>query len=182
MIVTEQFVKMEIKTSMEEKIVILVSACLAGLKVRYNGTDCVNDRIQQLIADKKAITVCPEVLGGLSTPRDPAEIIGGNGDDVLDGKAIVQNIAGKDVTDEFIKGAYVTLKKAQEVGATTVILKESSPSCGSNKIYNGKFNGQKMVGMGVTAALLRRNNITVLSDEQLESFLNNYREYTSLDG
>ena len=150
---------------------ILVSACLAGLKVRYNGTDCLNERIQRLIADKKALTVCPEVLGGLSTPREPAEIVGGNGEDVLDGKAAVINVLGQDVTAAFVKGAYTTLKKAQEVGATTVILKESSPSCGSNMIYNGLFKGQKIDGMGVTAALLRRNGITVVSDEQLEAFL-----------
>ena len=150
---------------------ILVSACLAGLKVRYNGTDCLNERIQRLIADKKALTVCPEVLGGLSTPREPAEIVGGNGEDVLDGKAAVINVLGQDVTAAFVKGAYTTLKKAQEVGATTVILKESSPSCGSNMIYNGLFEGQKIDGMGVTAALLRRNGITVVSDEQLEAFL-----------
>lgn len=68
---------------------ILVSSCLAGLKVRYNGTHCLDEKVAKLIEEKKAVAVCPEVLGGLSTPREPAEIIGGDGNDVLDGKAKV---------------------------------------------------------------------------------------------
>ena len=150
---------------------ILVSACLAGLKVRYNGTDCLDERIGRLIAEKRAMTICPEVMGGLSTPRDPAEIIGGNGEDVLDGKARVISISGEDVTEAFIKGAYSALKKAQEVGATTVVLKENSPSCGSSMIYNGTFSGEKMAGVGVTTALLRRNGIAVISENDLVHFL-----------
>lgn len=150
---------------------ILVSACLAGLKVRYNGTDCLDERIGRLIAEKRAMTICPEVMGGLSTPRDPAEIIGGNGDNVLDGKARVISISGEDVTEAFIKGAYSALKKAQEVGATTVVLKENSPSCGSSMIYNGTFSGEKMAGVGVTTALLRRNGIAVISENDLVHFL-----------
>ena len=150
---------------------ILVSACLAGLKVRYNGTDCLDERIRRLIAEKKAMTICPEVMGGLSTPRDPAEIIGGNGYDVLERKAKVISISGEDVTEAFVKGAYSALKKAQEVGATTVVLKENSPSCGSSMIYNGTFSGQKMDGVGVTAALLRRNGIVVISENGLAEVL-----------
>ena len=150
---------------------ILVSACLAGLKVRYNGTDCLDERIRMLIAEKKAMTICPEVMGGLSTPRNPAEIIGGTGDDVLDGKAKVISISGEDVTEAFVKGAYSTLKKAQEVGATTVVLKEYSPSCGSSMIYNGTFSGQKVEGCGVTTALLRRNGIAVISENGLAQVL-----------
>lgn len=150
---------------------ILVSACLAGLKVRYNGTDCLDERIGRLIADKRAMTICPEVMGGLSTPRDPAEIIGGNGDDVLDGYARVISISGEDVTEAFIKGAYSALKKAQEVGATTVVLKENSPSCGSSMIYNGTFSGEKRAGVGVTTALLRRNGIAVISESGLAQVL-----------
>ncbi|MEG0449657.1 MAG: DUF523 domain-containing protein [Lysinibacillus sp.] len=144
---------------------ILISSCLAGLKVRYNGTDCLDERIQQLVLEKKAITVCPEVLGGLSTPREPAEIIGGDGEAVLDGKARVLAKSGKDVTEQFVKGAYLTLDKARELNATTVILKERSPSCGSSMIYNGDFTGTKVAGVGVTTALLRRNNINVISED-----------------
>jgi len=124
-----------------------------------------------LIDENKAMTVCPELLGGLTVPREPAEIIGGNGEDVLDGKASVIGKSGKDVTKLFIEGAFATLKKAQELNATLVVLKEFSPSCGSSMIYNGEFKGQKIVGNGVTTALLKRNGINVISEEQLSDFL-----------
>ncbi|MGE7110337.1 DUF523 domain-containing protein [Lysinibacillus sp. NPDC047702] len=144
---------------------ILISACLAGLKVRYNGTDSLDERIQQFVLENKAVTVCPELMGGFSTPREPAEIVGGDGEDVLDGRAKVVEKSGRDVTELYLKGAYATLQKALEVGATKVILKEYSPSCGSAMIYNGDFNSTKLVGVGVTTALLRRNNIAVFSEE-----------------
>ncbi|KOS62929.1 DUF523 domain-containing protein [Lysinibacillus agricola] len=150
---------------------ILISSCLAGLKVRYNGTDSLDERIQRLMLENKAVTVCPELMGGFSTPREPAEIVGGDGEDVLDGKARVVEKSGRDVTELYIKGAYATLHKALEVGATKVILKEYSPSCGSAMIYNGDFNGTKLVGVGVTTALLRRNNIAVFSEEDVSELL-----------
>lgn len=149
---------------------ILVSSCLAGFKVRYNGTDSLDDRILNLLSENKAITVCPELLGGFSTPREPAEIVGGDGEDVLDGKAIVVEKSGKDVTELYINGAYLTLKKAQELRATTIILKEYSPSCGSSLIYNGEFKGNKITGIGVTTALLKRNGLKVISEENLSDF------------
>lgn len=151
---------------------ILVSSCLAGLKVRYNGSDSLDTRIQQLISEGKAVAVCPELLGGFSTPREPAEIVGGDGEDVLDGKAKVVEKSGRDVTDMYIKGANLTLKKAQQFNATTVILKEFSPSCGSAKIYDGQFKGIQLSGVGVTTALLRRHGIKVISEENLFDFLN----------
>ncbi|MBD7984377.1 DUF523 domain-containing protein [Sporosarcina sp. Sa2YVA2] len=146
---------------------ILVSSCLAGLQVRYNGTHCLNNMISKLIDEGQAIPVCPELLGGFLTPRAPAEIIGGNGEDVLDGTAKVIEKSGKDVTELYIKGAYTTLKKAKEVNATVVVLKEYSPSCGSSMIYNGEFEGEKVAGNGVTTALLKRNGLHVISEEQL---------------
>jgi uncharacterized protein YbbK (DUF523 family) len=150
---------------------IVVSSCLAGLKVRYNGTHCLNNEISQMIEQKKAVTVCPELLGGFSTPREPAEIIGGDGEDVLDGKAKVREKSGRDVTDLYILGAYITLRKAQEYHATAVILKEFSPSCGSSMIYNGEFQGKKIPGNGVTTALLRRNGIRVVPEEGFSDLL-----------
>lgn len=150
---------------------ILVSSCLAGLEVRYNATHCLNSKVRQLVEEKKAITVCPELLGGFSTPREPAEIVGGVGEDVLDGNARVLESSGRDVTDFYIKGAYLTLEKAQEYQATIVVLKENSPSCGSSMIYNGEFQGKKILGNGVTAALLRRNGIRVISEEGLLDLL-----------
>lgn len=144
---------------------ILVSSCLAGMKVRYNGTDCLDEMIQKLLNENKAVAVCPELLGGFSTPREPAEIIGGNGEDVLAGTAKVVDRSGIDVTDMYLEGAYITLAKAQEVSATMVVLKENSPSCGSAMIYNGEFIGKKIAGNGVTTALLRKNGIKVTSEE-----------------
>ncbi|WP_102347684.1 DUF523 domain-containing protein [Bacillus sp. Marseille-P3661] len=145
---------------------ILVSSCLAGLEVRYNATHCLSNKIRALVEQGKAVTVCPELLGGLSTPREPAEIVGGDGDHVLDGKAIVVNNLGKDVTQHFLKGAYITLETAKKLKVTTVVLKENSPSCGSSMIYNGEFSGKKVAGNGVTAALLKRHGYKVLSEDE----------------
>lgn len=150
---------------------ILVSSCLAGLEVRYNGTHSLDNRICKLIEENKAITVCPELLGGFSIPREPAEIIGGTGEDVLDGKAKVIEKSGTDVTELYIKGAYETLKTAKEVKARIVVLKEYSPSCGSSMIYNGEFKGKKIIGNGVTTALLKRNGLQVISEEQFSDTL-----------
>lgn len=155
---------------------ILVSACLAGLNVRYDGGHQLNEAIREIVTNGKGITVCPEVLGGLQTPREPAEIVNGSGDDVLSGVAKVVTISGKDVTKQFIDGAYVTLKQALAVQATTVILKENSPSCGSTMIYDGTFSNKKLAGIGVTAALLRKNGIRVLNEKDMdELFLENDR-------
>ena len=148
---------------------ILVSSCLAGNPVRYDGKACLDNTIQQLIAEKKAVAVCPEVLGGLSTPREPAEIVGGDGYDVLAGTAKVIAISGTDVTAEFIDGALKTLQIAQQMNVTQVVLKEDSPSCGSNKIYSGQHDGGKIVGVGVTTALLATNGIKVISEFELEA-------------
>ena len=151
---------------------ILVSACLAGFDVKYNGSHNLNEKIKKWFNEKKAIPICPEVLGGLSIPREPAEIVGGEGEDVLDGHAKVITNNGIDVTEQFIKGANETLKIALDLNATMVILKERSPSCGSSMIYSGEFNGNKKRGTGVTAALLKRNGIQVLSEENFMVLLN----------
>ncbi|MBA4537366.1 DUF523 domain-containing protein [Bacillus aquiflavi] len=148
---------------------LVVSACLAGINCRYDGGHQLIKKINELVEQRKAIVVCPEVLGGLDTPREPAEIVGGSGEDVLDGKAKVINRLGEDVTDSFIKGAYETLKRVKEVGATAVVLKENSPSCGSNMIYNGNFSNEKVSGEGVTAALLRKEGINVLSEAEMHT-------------
>ncbi len=151
---------------------ILISSCLAGLEVRYNGTHCLDKNILKMKEENQITTVCPELLGGFETPREPAEIINGTGEDVLDGTARVIEKSGRDVTDMYIKGAIATLKKAKELNARVVILKEFSPSCGSGMIYNGFFSGEKIAGNGVTAALLKRNGIPVVSEEKIgELFL-----------
>lgn len=144
----------------------VVSACLMGCMCRYDKKSNLVPEVEQLVKDGQAIPVCPEQLGGLPTPRTPAEIVGGDGFDVLDGKARVMDRQGKDVTVEFIDGAYQALRMAQVVGATEAILKERSPSCGSHQIYDGTFSGAKKAGMGVTAALFMRNGILVRSEEK----------------
>ncbi|SEN03659.1 DUF523 domain-containing protein [Lihuaxuella thermophila] len=147
----------------------IVSACFAGINCRYDQRHNRISRIQELVEKGEAVPVCPEVMGGLPTPRNPAEIVGGDGEDVLDGKARVIDNQGNDVTEAFIRGAYEALKIAQSVGAKEAILKEKSPSCGSCMIYDGQFRGVKKAGQGVTAALLRRHGIRVVSEETMEN-------------
>lgn len=144
----------------------LISACLAGQPVRYDGQHCLQSKLKHLIETKQAVLICPEVAGGLSTPRLAAEIIGGNGFDVLNGQAKVITSAGQDVTQAFLDGAYLALNLAQLHQVTHVILKANSPSCGSNLIYDGTFSGQKIQGDGVTAALLKQHNFQVLTEDE----------------
>lgn len=146
--------------------VILVSSCLAGIPCRYDGKAQPNDKVRELVRKGCAVTVCPECLGGLPTPRIPSEIVGGSGEDVLAGRAKVLAKVGSvslDVTLQFIKGAYLALQAARSVDAHTAILKANSPSCGCGTIYNGTFSGVKCDGYGVTAALLKANGIEVIS-------------------
>ena len=146
---------------------ILVSACLAGLPVRYNGKARPNGKIMKMVADGKALPVCPEQLGGLPIPRPPQEIRGGDGAAVLGRKAKVFNCNGENVTKQFIKGANETLKMVQTLGVREVIFASRSPSCGCGKIYDGSFTGKLREGDGVTTALLKRNGIKVVTEEGL---------------
>ncbi|MFS0901627.1 DUF523 domain-containing protein [Priestia aryabhattai] len=145
---------------------ILVSSCLAGQACRYNGSSALVEEIETLIQNKEAMMMCPELLGGFYTPREPAEIIKGTGIDVINGSARVVELSGKDVTDVYIDGAYKALSIAKEVKATIIVLKENSPSCGSEKIYNGTFSGARIIGEGVTTALLRKHGFIVMSESQ----------------
>ncbi|MEI2557547.1 DUF523 domain-containing protein [Acinetobacter pittii] len=150
---------------------LLVSACLIGEPVRYDGKSCPNTLLKQLLINKKAQVLCPELLGGFTTPRLPAEIVGGTGQDVLDGKAKITDSSGLDVTELYLKGAYRTLEIAQQIKASCVVLKENSPSCGSQKIYNGTFQGEKITGVGITTALLQRHGFEVISENEIEDWL-----------
>lgn len=143
---------------------ILISSCLAGHPVRYDGKGKGNEVFTRLVDDKKALYACPELLGGLSVPRAPAEIIGGDGEDCLEGRARVVTIDGEDVTDAFIEGAKRTLDFCLKHSIETVVLKSGSPSCGSGKIYDGTFTSTQIVGDGVTTALLKRHHITVMDE------------------
>lgn len=146
---------------------IIVSACLCGINCKYNAGNNLNEKVLKLFKEGKAIPVCPEQLGGLSTPRVCHEIKGGDGGDVLEGRAKLINLESKDSTDKFLKGAYETLKIAKEVGAKKAILKSKSPSCGFGVIYDGTFTGNKIKGNGVTAELLLRNHIQVITEKEL---------------
>ncbi len=145
---------------MKNKIII-VSACLLGLNTKYDGGNNRNEKVISLSRSYILIPLCPEQLGGLSTPRSPSERMGD----------FVFNIDGVDVTKNFLKGAEEALKFAKLYNVKKAILKDGSPSCGSNYIYDGTFTGQKIKGNGVTAELFRRNNIKVYSENEIKDFL-----------
>lgn len=136
---------------------ILVSACLAGIRCSWDGKDRLNPAIKNLVDKKLALAVCPEVLAGRPIPRPKTEIRYGSGEDVLDGKARVYDEDGLDVTAEFVKGAYKALEIAKKNNVTKVILKSKSPSCGIGRIYDGSFSGKLINSNGVLAALLKKN-------------------------
>jgi len=129
---------------------ILISACLAGFNTRYDGTNCGEDRFIKLVADGKAIPVCPEELGGLKTPREPVEL--------LKGSTAIGRDSGKDYSSNFMKGADEVLEMAKLHHIKRVILKDGSPSCGSTYI---KIDGGKCAGRGITAELLIKEGIIV---------------------
>lgn len=145
----------------------IISACLCGVNCKYNGENNLNERCLKLFKEGKAVLVCPEQLGGLQTPRNPVEL-NNIASEVLEGNGKAISTEGEDVTKQFVAGAYETLKIAKELGATKAILKEGSPSCGANYVYDGTFTGNKIKGKGITALLLENEGITVFSDEDLE--------------
>lgn len=153
-------------------IKIMVSACLLGQRVRYDGGHCAQhaDLLERWRREGRLVAFCPEVAGGLGTPRPPAQIVGGGGDAVLDGHARVQTQAGEDVTEAFLRGAYALLDAAQRAQAPLAVLKARSPSCASLRIHDGTFSPtpQLVDGAGVSAALLRRHGIAVFNEHQLE--------------
>lgn len=147
----------------------LISACLIGCEVTWCGGSNGRDVFVELVRRHRAIPVCPEQLGGLPTPRPPAEIVGGTGDDVLEGCARVLTRDGTDVTENFLRGAREVLRIAEFVRPKLIILKERSPSCGVHFIYDGTFTATLRPGSGVTTALLRRHEWKVMSDEEFSS-------------
>lgn len=140
---------------------IIVSACLLGENVKYNGLNNYNPLILKLKEKYELIPICPEVFGGLSIPRNPSEI---NGDKVINNKGI-------DVTKEFIDGANKALKIALDNNIKIAILKDGSPSCGKNYIYDGTFTGTKVNNLGICAKLFKENNIVIYSEKEIEELL-----------
>lgn len=141
---------------------VIVSTCLFGIPCRYDGKSVVNDAlIQKISAVCHPIPFCPEVYGGLTTPRDPAERIG---------KKVVSN-QGRDVTKEYMRGAEECLRLAKMMGCEFALLKSRSPSCGKDTIYDGTFSGKLTKGDGVTAELLMKNGIRVFDSDHVDKFL-----------
>lgn len=136
---------------------ILVSACLLGKNCKYNGGNNLNQRVLDFIEGHEVIGVCPEQLGGLSTPRLPAEIVDG----------VVMNKEGISVDAEFRKGAQAALAVALENKVDLAILQSRSPSCGVKEIYDGSFSGKKIKGQGVFANLLAAHGIKALDAEDV---------------
>ena len=148
---------------------ILVSACLIGENVRYNGRVKVDESswLKGWKLQGRLVPFCPEVAGGLPVPRPCSEISGHHGRTVLYGDARVMNIKGKDVTQYFLTGAQKALELARLHNIKLAVLKDGSPSCGSTYIYDGSFSGIKKPGNGITTVLLKENNIHVFSEGKI---------------
>lgn len=136
---------------------ILVSACLVGINCKYSGENNDAESVHQFLEGQVYVPVCPEQLGGLPTPRPTCEIVG----------AQVMDENGLDCTASFVKGAEEVLKIAELLNVKKAILKEGSPSCGCNLIYDGTFSGVKINGEGITAKLLKKHGIPVMSEKEL---------------
>lgn len=135
----------------------ICSACLLGIKCRYDGSSALNKKVVALSKKEVLIPVCPEQLGGLPTPREPSEI--------RDRKVFTKS--GKDVTENFVSGAEETLMLAKKLGVKEAVFKQNSPSCGCGKIYDGTFSNQLIKGDGITTDLLKKKGIKVISEEGL---------------
>ena len=142
---------------------ILISACLVGDKTRYDGKSNYHPLIKELLEKYELVPFCSEVEGGLGVPRLPSEIVNGK----------VINSKGKDVTSNYIAGAKKALMICQYLDIKIAILKDGSPACGVSEIHDGSFSGAKIKGMGITASLLSKNGIKVISEKEIETLLNN---------
>ena len=138
-----------------------VSACLVGKNTKYDGGNNYNKYVMEFLKDKDVILICPEVFGGLPTPRIPSEQIN---DKVINSK-------NEDVTKQFNDGALISLKKLQEENVTVLILKERSPSCGYKKIYDGTFSKTIIDGNGVFASLTLKNGFTIYTESDIENII-----------
>lgn len=141
---------------------IIVSGCLFGCDCRYKGDNCKCEELLALADEHILIPVCPEQMGGLSTPRDPAEIVGDK---------VISN-HGKDVTYEYTKGAETALHVAKVNNADAVVLKANSPSCGKGIIYDGTFTGNKIEGNGIAAKMFLDAGFSVFTENEIPELKN----------
>lgn len=137
---------------------IMVSACLLGENCKYNGGNNLSEKVMKFIEGHEVIAVCPEVMGGLPTPRVPSEIVNG----------VVTMADGRDVDEEFREGAQIGLQLARENEVDLVVLQSRSPSCGAKQIYDGTFSGNKIDGQGVFAKMLIENGFRIVDVEDLD--------------
>lgn len=140
---------------------LLISACLLGIPCRYDGRSVKAVDIERLAEKFELIPVCPEIYGGLSTPRTPSERVGD--------KTLMKD--GRDVTENYLRGAEAAYALCESLGCTLALLKERSPSCGKNKIYDGTFTGTLIDGEGVTAEYLRERGIKIFGESEIEELL-----------
>jgi len=158
------------KVAKKSRAKILVSACLVGERVRYDGMAlvCKNRILESWRQEGRVLAFCPEVAAGLTVPRSPAEIIGeGDGTAVLRRLAKVINRDGKDMTERFVIGAQKALEQVISQSIAFAVMKDGSPSCASSYIYDGSFTGVSEAGKGVTAALFEENDIRVFNEHQM---------------
>ena len=141
----------------------LVSACLIGLPCAYHGGSNISTKVVESLKKESFTPVCPEMMGGLTTPRSRARIVGGDGTAVLAGKARVVTMKGVDVTDAYIKGAKEVLRIAKKYMVKEAIMKSLSPSCGCGHIYSDDFS-KEVTGDGITVALLKKNNVKIMTE------------------
>ena len=156
---------MPVPPALAQARVALCSACLLGFDCRYDALDKRKAHVAAALAGKEIVPICPEVAGDLSVPRPPADLAGGPGGAVLDGRARVVTRQGADVTAAFLQGATLALDAARRYGATVAVLKEGSPSCGCRRVI---VDGASVQGLGVAAAALQRAGVTLISDEELD--------------
>lgn len=140
---------------------LLISACLCGENTKYNGKNNLIKEIDLLKTIFDFVLICPEVMGGLPIPRDPSEI---KGTSVISSK-------GVNVTEAYQVGAQMALKLAKEQHIKVALLKEKSPSCGKNEIYDGTFTGTRIKGLGITTKLLVQNGISVYNELEINQLL-----------
>ncbi len=145
----------------------IISSCLCGVNCKYNGGNNYNKICNDLFEKGEAIIICPEQLGGLSTPRTPSELTESAIEILKDNNKKVISKEGVDVTQNFINGANEAIAIAKKLGVTTAILKDGSPSCGVNYIYDGTFTGKKIKGVGITTQIFKDNGIEVISENDI---------------
>lgn len=160
------------------KIKILVSACLMGFRVRYNGSEKAKVISQLALWDqeRRLVIHCPELAAGLPVPRPPAEILFADGSDVMHGRGRIIENTGHDVTEHYQLAAWLALRTAQEAGCRAALLTDGSPTCGSQNIYDGSFNNIRKAGMGVAASLFAEHGITVFSETQIPALIHWIKE------